>query len=501
VLPTFVAGSAGGQIGAMMVKAKGEKGMTTIQDEMQHVKPLAAEWTTDVVIIGAGLVGPFVAGMLAKRGYRVIVVDYRPDPELATYPDVRKLHIGLSTRGLSALGKHGLIEAIEQVSVKMYGRRVYVSATQTDYYPYSVDKSQCLYTLSREDLNRVLVRYCKQFPNVQMFFKHECLDVDLERRRVILTNLATDEAIAVEATVLIGADGVNSCVREAIQKKTQADVSVTWSPFGYKHVRISQKDRQHMGLKPEEVHVWPHGSTMLLGLAGMSGDLNCALVMPMEGSKSFAALDNREKVKVFFQNTYHFPEIATREIAEQFSQHPVGKLPVIHCDKWYYEDVAVLLGDAAQSTVPWYAQGVNKALQDCLLLEQLIDEKKEWREIFPLFQQQAKPAADALARLSENNFDELREKVIDRLFAVKKQVEVVLSRLYPQQFRSTYELVAFSLRPFDVVEHMVEAQDRIILEALRVEPDIQRLYFPALMRKIRKVYERIDEVCERPLRD
>jgi hypothetical protein len=150
-------GSAGGQIGAMMVKEKGEKGMIT-QDEMQHVEPLAAEWTTDVVIIGAGLVGPFVAGMLAKRGYRVIVVDYRPDPELATYPDVRKLHIGLSTRGLTALGKHGLIEAIENVSVKMYGRRVYVAEAQTDYYPYSFDKSQCLFTLSREDLTHLFMK-------------------------------------------------------------------------------------------------------------------------------------------------------------------------------------------------------------------------------------------------------------------------------------------------------------------------------------------------------
>jgi kynurenine 3-monooxygenase len=462
------------------------------QDETQRMTPLAAHISTDVVIIGAGLVGPFVAGMLAKRGYNVIVADYRPDPELGTYPDVRKLHLSLSTRGLTALHKHGLIEAIEKISVKMYGRRVHVSATQADYYPYSFKKSNCLYTLSRVDLNKVLVRYGKQFPNVQSLFKHRCQSVDVERKRVVLTDLETNATIVVEATVLIGADGVNSSVREAILSKTQAGMSVTLSPFGYKSLCLTPKERERLRLNPEEVHVWPHGSTMLLGLAGTGGEVSCALVMPMEGCKSFAAFSKKEAVETFFRDTYHFPEALTQSLADQFCSHPVGRLPVIECGKWYDEGTALLLGEAAQSTVPWYAQGVNKALQDCLLLEHLIDEKKRWQDIFPAFQQQAKPAADALARLSENNLDELREQVTDQLFAAKKQVEVVLSKLYPEQFRSTYELVAFSLVPFDVVEHMVAAQDQIIVDALNVEPDIEKLCFPDLMEKIRRVYERGD---------
>ncbi len=462
------------------------------RDETQRMNSLADTILTDVMIIGAGLVGPFVAGMLAKRGYNVIVADYRPDPELETYPEVRKLHLSLSTRGLTALHKHGLLEAIEKVSIKMYGRRVHISATQADYYPYSFKKSNCLFTLSREDLNKVLVGYCRQFPNIQLLFKHKCNSVDLERGRVTLTDLETEKTIAVEATILIGADGVNSCIREAIQQKTQAGVTVTVSPFGYKHFRIAQSDSEILGLKPEEVQVWPHGSTMLLGLTGINGDVSCAQVMPIEGGHSFASFNKQETVVSFFKDTYHFPELLSQKLADQFCRHPVGRLPIIDCEKWYYEGKALLVGEAAQSTVPWYAQGVNKALQDCLLLEQLIDEKKNWQEIFSAFQQQAKPSADALARLSENNLDELREQVADPLFVAKKQVEVVLSRLYPQQFRSAYELVAFSLIPFDVVEQMVAAQNQIILDALSVEPNVGKLCFPDLMSKIRRVYERVD---------
>jgi kynurenine 3-monooxygenase len=462
------------------------------QDEKKPMKPLSTELTTDVVIIGAGLVGPFVAGILAKRDLRVMVVDYRPDPELEMYPEVRKLHIGLSKRGLTALKKYGIVEALEKVSVKQYGRRIHFSETHADYFPYSLDRSNCLFTLSREDLNKEIIKYIKQFPSIQLFFGHKCHSVDLDRRRVVLTNLETNEEIAISATVIIGADGVNSCVREAIQEKTNATISVTLSQFGYKHIHISQQDNQKLGLKPEEVHIWPHGTTMLLGLAGVRGDLNCALVMPMNGNHSFASFSEREKINAFFREKYHFPEAISHELSNQFIRNPIGRLPVINCERWYYEGSAVLLGDAAQSTVPWYAQGVNKALHDCILLEQIIDEKKEWQYIFPAFQQQAKPPADALARLSECNFDELREGVTEQHFAEKKQVEVVLSKQYPQQFKSTYEMIAFSLIPFDVVENISAAQDKIILDALPVEPNIGRMHIPDVMRKIRKLYESVN---------
>jgi kynurenine 3-monooxygenase len=447
------------------------------------------ELTTDVVIIGLGLVGPFIAGILAKRGYNVIVVERRPDPDQEGYCDTRMLHMTLARRGLSALQKHGLAESVEKLATKVYGRRIHAPKINADYFPYSFDKSNCLYALSREDLNKEMIKYARQFSNIQILFNHKCNTVDLDKRQVVLTNATTNVTAVVFASVIIGADGINSCIRESIKNKTNSRVTRDIGTFGYKHISIPRDVVQKIGLRPDEVHVWPHGNIMMIGFTGIDGNLSCAMVMPMDGSDSFESFNDTEKISAFFVEKCHLPEDAVDELVNQFSSNAIARAPVIDCERWYYGGSALLIGDSSQCTVPWYGQGVNKAFQDCILLEQILEEKKEWQKVFPAFQQKAKPASDALIRLSVNHLYDLRQGVTELLFVEKKQVEIELSTLYPEQFKSTYEMVAFSLLPFEIVEKISLAQDKIILDELKLKKGSEKINFPNLMAKIMQLYD------------
>jgi kynurenine 3-monooxygenase len=334
-----------------------------------------------------------------------------------------------------------------------------------------------------------VIKYARQFSNVQILFNHRCNTVDLEKKQVALTNIKTNATVVISATVMIGADGINSCMRESIQNKTGSKATTDFGTFGYKHISIPRDIVQKIGLRPNEVHVWPHVDIMMIGFTGIDGNLSCAIVMPMNGSGGFESFNDTEKISAFFVEKCHLPEEAANGLVNQFSSNAITRAPVINCERWYYEGSALLIGDSSQCTVPWYGQGVNKAFQDCILLEQLLEEKKEWYKVFPAFQQKAKPASDALARLSISHLYDLRQGVTELLFVEKKQVEIELSKLYPGQFQSTYEMVAFSLLPFEIVEKISLAQDKIILDELKLKRRSEKINFPDLMAKIMPLYD------------
>jgi kynurenine 3-monooxygenase len=59
-----------------------------------------------------------------------------------------------------------------------------------------------------------------------------------------------------------------------------------------------------------------------------------------------------------------------------------------------------------------------------------------------------KTNADAVADLALQNFVEMRDLVGDPAFLHRKHVEHDLAEMYPDRFRSQYELVSFSNEPY-----------------------------------------------------
>ena len=105
-----------------------------------------------VTIAGAGLVGSLWAVYLSKAGYKVTVVERRPDIRKAEIAAGKSINLALSHRGWKALDTVGIGDEIREFSIPMYGRIMHDTAGELSYQPYG-QEGQAIYSVSRGDLN------------------------------------------------------------------------------------------------------------------------------------------------------------------------------------------------------------------------------------------------------------------------------------------------------------------------------------------------------------
>merc|ERR1712137_1141980 len=146
---------------------------------------------------------------------------------------------------------------------------------------------------------------------------------------------------------------------------------------------------------------------------------------------------------------------------DDYFSNPVGHLVTIKCSPWYSNNT-VILGDAAHAIVPFYGQGMNASLEDADYFDDLLDAcGGDIPSIFPKFFEARKPAADAISKLSHENYFEMRAHVASRLFLMRKSIESVVHRIMPNTFIPLYSMVAFSTIPYHKVIERDQKQSKI----------------------------------------
>ncbi len=110
-----------------------------------------------VNIIGAGLAGSLLAILLAKRGLRVAVYERRPDPRKVIADGGRSINLALAARGIRGLKLAGVLERVMPLAIPMRGRMVHEHDGTTELQMYGVRPEEVIYSVSRADLNRVLI--------------------------------------------------------------------------------------------------------------------------------------------------------------------------------------------------------------------------------------------------------------------------------------------------------------------------------------------------------
>ena len=78
------------------------------------------ETTDKICVIGAGPAGCYLALMLAKRGYNVVVLEKRPELTKSLKHEGRSFNLVLSIRGVTALARIGL-KTHEETGLKITG--------------------------------------------------------------------------------------------------------------------------------------------------------------------------------------------------------------------------------------------------------------------------------------------------------------------------------------------------------------------------------------------
>lgn len=419
-----------------------------------------------IIVVGAGLGGALMALYLGRAGHQVEVYERRGDPRHSDARGGRSINLAISTRGLQALAEVGLRERVLAMAVPMRGRMIHGVDGGLTFQPYGTSPDQVIHSVSRLELNAILVEAAVGEAGVQMLFQRRCVELEPDTAAVELAASESGERSRAQGTIVVGADGAYSAVRGRLQRMEGFDYEQSYLAHGYRELTIPAGAGGEFRLERNALHIWPRGGFMMIALPNIDGSFTCTLFWPMQGPNSFASITREEELLRFFERTFADALPLMPDLARDYFGHPLGSLLTVRCRPWHHGGRVVLLGDACHAIVPFYGQGANAAFEDCVVLDECMRRHApRWESAFADYQRQRKPNTDALAELALENFLEMRDRVASSRFLLRKKAEQLLHRVFPAQFIPLYTMVTFTRMPYAVARARAARQWRVVQAA------------------------------------
>ena len=407
----------------------------------------------NILIIGAGLCGSLLALRLAQRGYKVEVYESRPDLRKVDISAGRSINLALSDRGLKALRLCGMEEKAREICIPMYGRLMHDKEGNTFSSNYSGREGEYINSISRGDLNAILLDEAEKHENVTIHFNQKSKKVDIESGIAYFKDANTKNEYVVKADVIFGTDGAGSSLRKSyyLERKFLFSYSQNYLNHGYKELEIPADDSGNHQISKHHLHIWPRGEYMLIALPNMDGSFTVTLFLSYdEGKYNFNNLTSEAKITEFFEQEFPDALALIPNIKDEFFNNPTGPLGTVKCAPWFYKDKTVLMGDSAHAIVPFYGQGMNASFEDVVVFDEILShfersqEIFDWNVVFKTYQNKRKKDTDAIADLAIDNFYEMRDHVANPLFKEKRKIEMDLEKHFPDEYFSKYSLVTFN---------------------------------------------------------
>jgi kynurenine 3-monooxygenase len=401
----------------------------------------------EAAVVGAGLVGSLLSIFLARHGHRLTVYERRGDMRRESITAGRSINLAISTRGLHALKLVGLEDEVLKRATPMRGRMMHSPTGELTFQRYGRDDSEYINSISRGDLNKILMTAAESTGRVKIEFNH-----------------AIEDPSGLDVPMVFGADGSGSAMRHALAAHENFTSTESYLDHGYKELAIPAGAGGTHQIERNALHIWPRGTYMLIALPNFDGSFTCTLFLPFKGPVSFEALKTGTDVTAFFLE--HFPDAVPlmESLEEKFFTNPTGHMVTVKCEPWNDGSRTLLLGDAAHAIVPFFGQGMNCGFEDCEVLDGLLERHSDHAEAFEKFFTSRKPNCDAIADMAVENFIEMRDKVADKHFLLEKAVEHILQENFPDRYIPRYALVTFSRVPYKFAYDAGVAQAGILKE-------------------------------------
>ncbi|MDC1174145.1 NAD(P)/FAD-dependent oxidoreductase [Bacteriovoracaceae bacterium] len=431
-----------------------------------------------IIISGAGLVGSLLAVTLCKKGFDVEVHEKRSDMRLDKEDSGRSINLVVTSRGLNAVSRVGLLEDVLAITIPVTGRMMHSKEGELTYQAYGRDDSECNYSISRSQLNKLLMTKAEE-AGAKIIFESELMDVDIEN------NTAKFSTGEVGFTRIFGTDGAASPTRRKLIELTNASESVDMLESDYKELFMPAKNGEY-AIEKNALHIWPRGHHMFMALPNLDGSFTMTLYMDQ---KDFSKLKTPEDVLGFFKEEYGDSVELMPGFEKEFFENPQGRLGTVRLSKWYYQDKIVLLGDAAHAIVPFFGQGMNCGFEDCFYLDTLLEEYgNSWGEAFKAYDHLQRPNGHAIADMALENFIEMRDKVGQQDFLFRKKVESELEKQMCDTYRARYGMVTYTLIPYQYVQEVGLIQQSILEEICQGKNNLSDIDWDFAHELVKKKY-------------
>jgi flavin-dependent dehydrogenase len=317
-----------------------------------------SEGAHDVIVVGARCAGSPTAMLLARKGYRVLLLDK------ATFPsDTMSTH-HVHPPGVAALGRWGLLERLEATGCPP------VETYSFDFGPLTISGSP-------RPIDGIGRGYCARRTVLDKLLVDAAVEAGAELREgFTVDEILGDDgkvsgvrghekggaAVTERARVVIGADGKHSLVAKTVQpdqyderRSHLAMYYAYWSglPVGGFDTTIRAEGRRGWAAIPthDDLTVMPFG-------------------WPVE---EFQA--NRKDIEGnFFATIDLAPEFAERVRAAKRESKFIGSADLPGYFRKPYGPGWVLLGDAGYHKNPITAMGINDAFRDAELVASALDD-------------------------------------------------------------------------------------------------------------------------------
>jgi kynurenine 3-monooxygenase len=399
-----------------------------------HVQPVS--------IVGAGLAGSLLALLLARRGYAVTLYERRADPRIAAAEEGRSINLALAARGIRALERAGVMAAIAPLLLPMRGRMVHARSGEHALQPYGQKDSEVVYSVGRAALNLCLLNEATRHREVAVRFEQLCMGAEPDTNRLLFRDVASGVTYERKLTPTIATDGAGSLLRASLVGSGLIRVREDSLEHEYKELMLPAHDGRHP-LAADALHIWPRGGFMLIALPNTDHSFTATLFLPRSGAASFAELSTPARIAGFFAREFADVVPLMPDLVGEFMRHPRGQLGTVHAAPWHVDGHVLLLGDAAHAIVPFHGQGMNAAFEDCLVFDDLLEDYDDWESLFDAFGQRRRPNTEAIAKMSLENYVEMRATVLDPTFKRHQALALELERQFPERFIPRYSMVMF----------------------------------------------------------
>ncbi|NNC49781.1 MAG: FAD-dependent monooxygenase [Flaviramulus sp.] len=425
----------------------------------------------NILIIGAGLCGSLLALRLGQRGYHVSVFEKRPDLRKEDISAGRSINLAFSNRGNKAMKLVGIEDKVKSLCIPMHGRMIHDEHGNTFQSNYSGRDHEFINSISRGELNALLLDEAEKHKNVDIYFNKKCKSVDFEKTTVLFKDYISKSNFVEDADIIIATDGAGSVMRKSyyLGKKFLFSFSQEYLTHGYKELSILPKENGEYKTHKNALHIWPRGNFMLIALPNLDGSFTVTLFLSYnEGEYNFNNLKSEDRILEFFQKEFPDALALMPNLIDDFLNNPTAPLGTVKCSPWHFKSNTLLMGDAAHAIVPFYGQGMNASFEDVVEFDKVLDKNlKNWEAVFKTYEANRKKDTDAIADLAIDNFHEMKGHVNNYIFQEKRKLEMALEKEFPNDYSSKYSLVTFK-EEIGYREAMLRgrAQDKAILNML-----------------------------------